>query len=120
MGISLERVTARRFVRGISRGRVVWLRLRSDAAAATWEREIDFLFVDADNSFEGAARDWADWSPHVRIGGVVVLQGARLADDNWVPPDHGPARLLREEIHHDRRWTEIEGVDAVVALRRVA
>merc|ERR1719203_2215140 len=33
---------------------------------------IDLLFVDADHSLEGAARDLAAWVPHVRPGAVVV------------------------------------------------
>ena len=120
LGIGLARFTARRVVREVPRGRVIWVRRHSDEAVAAWTEPIDFLFLDGDNSFEGATRDWADWSPHVRVGGVVVRQGARLAPDTWVAADHGPARHVREKIERDPRWTVIDGTDAALALRRVA
>jgi predicted O-methyltransferase YrrM len=120
LGVNFQSVIAHRALAGEGPGEVVWLKETSEEAAKKWSRPIDFLFVDADNSFEGAARDWEQWSPHIRPRGVVALQGARTADDIWVPEDHGPARLLRERIAGDPSWKVIEGVDAAVALRRLA
>lgn len=120
LGVGLARLIARRVVREVPRGRVIWLRQRSQDAVTSWTKPIDFLFVDGDNSFEGVARDWADWSPHIRVGGVVVLEGARLTEGGWVTADYGPARLVREQVEDDPRWAAIDGADAAVALRRVA
>jgi cephalosporin hydroxylase len=36
-------------------------------------RALDFLFIDGDHSYEGIRRDFADYTPLVRPGGVVAL-----------------------------------------------
>jgi cephalosporin hydroxylase len=36
-------------------------------------REVDFLFVDGDHSYEGVKRDWELFSPLVRPGGLVAF-----------------------------------------------
>jgi predicted O-methyltransferase YrrM len=120
LGVNFQSVIAHRALPGSGRGKVVWLKKTSEEAGTGWSRPIDFLFVDADNSFEGAVGDWERWSPHIRPAGIVVLQGARTAADTWVPEEHGPARLLRERISRDPAWKAIEGVGAAVALRRLA
>ncbi len=118
LGVSLPRIVARRTVAAVARGEVVWLRQRSHDVAVGWSREIDFMFIDGDNTYEGSLTDWQDWSPHVRVGGTIVLQGARLADDTWVKPDYGPARVLETAAAHTPGWTVVDGVDAAVAVQR--
>jgi hypothetical protein len=40
--------------------------------------ELDFVFIDADHSYEAVQKDIADWTPKVRAGGVVFGH-----DINW-------------------------------------
>ena len=120
LGISLGRITARRAVRGVSRGRVVWIRKPSSEAAEGWDRPIDFLFLDSDHTFEAVTRSWEDWSPHVRIGGKVLLQGARTGEDSWVDSTCGPARLFDTWIASSPKWQVTDGVGATLALERTS
>ena len=48
----------------------------------------DFLFIDADHSYEGCKRDWENYSPMVRVGGLVGFH-----DYN-----HPPVRRVFDEI----------------------
>lgn len=118
LGISLARLIARRHVGEIARGHVVWIRKPSAEAAKGWDREIDFLFIDADNSFEGVSRDWRDWSPRVRVGGTAVIGGGRTGAGSWVPPDHGPARLVSGVVAEAQNWEIVDGTESVLAVRR--
>jgi hypothetical protein len=118
--ISWPRLIARRVVRKAKRGQVVWIRKRSEEAASDWDRPIDFLFIDADHSFEGVSRHWKDWSPHIRVGGKVMLQGARLGEGSWVQPGYGPAQLFATEIAGDPRWELVDGGGAALVVQRLA
>lgn len=41
-------------------------------AAKYWTEPIDFLYIDADHSYEGVLADLQAWVPHVKKGGVVA------------------------------------------------
>ncbi len=113
---SAAELVARRLVHSVERGNVHWVRQMSHDAVRAWKREIDFLFIDADHAFEGVRRDWNDWTPFVRQGGVVALHDALPAAD-WVVPGKGPARLL-ESLSADPSWEVVASADSTAALRR--
>lgn len=41
-------------------------------AAECWTQRIDYLYVDADHSYESVLADLRAWWPHVRVGGLIV------------------------------------------------
>lgn len=41
-------------------------------AARWWREPIDYLYVDADHSYEAVLADLHAWVPHVRVGGLIV------------------------------------------------
>ena len=41
-------------------------------AAKYWSTPIDFLYVDADHSYDGVWADLTVWYPHVKPGGLIV------------------------------------------------
>ncbi len=41
-------------------------------AAKVWSEPIDFLYIDADHSYEGVKADLEAWVPHVRPGGLIL------------------------------------------------
>lgn len=43
-----------------------------EAAKLVDDESLDFVFIDADHSYEGVSRDIADWTPKVRKGGAVI------------------------------------------------
>ena len=45
------------------------------------DREVDFMFIDGDHSYEGVKKDFEMYSPLVRKGGIVAFHDARL-DNN--------------------------------------
>lgn len=41
-------------------------------AAAWWDEPIDYLYVDADHSYESVFADLRAWVPHVKPGGLIL------------------------------------------------
>lgn len=49
--------------------------IRSDtgaAADAVWDGSLDFVFIDADHTYEGVSADIRDWKPKIRRGGLLM------------------------------------------------
>ena len=118
LGVSLELLVARRAVGSVDNGHVRWWRASSFDAAARWTDPIDFLFIDADHSFESVSRDWAEWTPCVRPGGHVALHDARVFPGGWTDESSGPVRLVAG-LGDDPRWRLAGHADSLVMLRRV-
>lgn len=54
-------------------GRAIMIRSYSDQCLDQFKDEsIDFIFIDADHSYEGVRRDTLNWSKKVRAGGLVA------------------------------------------------
>jgi predicted O-methyltransferase YrrM len=117
LGISLAQIVARRTVGAVPNGRVRWLRARSDAAAIGWCRPIDFLFIDADHSYERARSDWRLWTPFVSVGGHVALHDSVIFSGGWTDLRSGPVALL-EEVRRDSGWEVGDQADSTTVLVR--
>jgi predicted O-methyltransferase YrrM len=118
LGIPMARLVARRLVGRVSRGHVEWIEKYSFDAAVDWDEPIDFLFIDANHSFRAVRRDWDDWSPLVRHGGIVALHDARVSDGLWTTPDDGPVRLVEMLKQEAPEWQLVDGADSLAVLRR--
>lgn len=118
---SSQRVIARRTVRGVPRGRVVWLRLTGARAAAAPEARslggIEFLFIDGDHTYDGLRGDWEAWSPLIVPGGCVALHDSRSTPERPID-DAGSVIYTAEVIRRDPRFELAEVVDSLTVVRR--
>jgi predicted O-methyltransferase YrrM len=87
--------------------------------AGTVSEELDFVFIDGDHRFEALARDWADWSSKLRLGGTIALHDTQAPSHDPGVAEYGSARFFREQIVHDQRFERVASVDSLNVLRRV-
>jgi hypothetical protein len=77
---------------------VTAIRGYSYEVARTWTDPIDLLFIDANHEYESVRRDFEQWTPFVRVGGIVALHDVsatwpgpmRVRDEKLQPPLFGP------------------------------
>jgi predicted O-methyltransferase YrrM len=76
---------------------------------------IDFLFIDADHSYEAVRRDWDDWVSKVVDGGVVALHDCKVSPNS---PDYlGSMRFYDDDLPSKAGVREVDAVDSLVVLR---
>ena len=75
--------------------------LTADAAIRFQDKELNFVFIDADHSYSGCKADFDAWSPMVRSGGEIAFHDNNL---------RGPFRVL-QEISWEKR--EIDNLTIV-------
>lgn len=69
------------------------LHCETQAAATIWHGAIDYLYVDADHTYEGCTRDLELWWPFVKVGGLVAGDDY---DDPYGIPEQGVTRAWDE------------------------
>ena len=105
----------------IARGRgatVVFVEKLSTEAASEVPIQIDFIFIDADHSYDGIRKDWELWAGRVREGGMALLHDTRIPAHNPDVARLGSFRYFEEVIRFDKRYELLEQVDSLSVLRR--
>ena len=94
------------------------LAMTTGQAAQVYDREIAFLFIDANHSLDAVANDLVRWTPKIKIGGVVALH------DMFFPSITGVASAVAAwwEVERDGikpRWSLVGMHDFTIAFRRL-
>jgi predicted O-methyltransferase YrrM len=120
-----ERAT-RRLVARAGRGlgarapQLRWHVALSHEVAASWNAELDLVFIDGDHSEAGCERDWQCWHPFVRVGGHVVFHDAR-ADREGGRGLPGPTAVVARNLRQgSAAWKIVAEADRTVAALRVS
>lgn len=63
---------------------------------------IDMLFIDGDHDYEAVKKDFLDWVPHLKTGGVIAMHDvyATPYGDDYT----GPWRVAKEFITESKDW----------------
>ena len=89
----------------------------SQEAARKIHIEIDFLFIDGDHSRKGVERDWSDWYPKVKVGGVIAMHDCKASHNS--PVELGTMEFYRERLAAMHELAEIESVDSLVVFKKL-
>ena len=71
------------------------------------DRKLDFLFIDADHTYEGVKRDFEMYSPLVREGGIIAFHDIVPCDKIHDPEGKFGASRFWNEIKHKYKYLEI-------------
>jgi predicted O-methyltransferase YrrM len=99
-----------------------WHVALSHEVAATWEGEVDLVFIDGDHSEAGCELDWTCWHPWAPVGGRVVFHDAR-ADQSGGRGLPGPTAVVQRHFRSEDAmpgWEIAAEADRTVVVRRLA
>lgn len=116
LGFSWGEMIARQHARRSGASNVTFIKKFSQDATGDVSEPIDFMFIDADHTYEGVKRDWEMWSPKMRSGGLIALHDSRVAP-NSPDPDLGSVRFFAEEISRMKNVREVAGIDSLAIVQ---
>lgn len=120
-GLNFTKLIAHRHVNRCKNASVFWIKKFSHDAVRSWNKPIDFLFIDGDHSYEGCLKDWQDWSPFVVENGIVVFHDARTFENGWTKPEWGSVRVVDELFRNNKSsdWEIVDEVDSLVVVKKI-
>lgn len=120
LGLRFSEMIAHGEVATVENATVRWVRETGLAAAALWQRERreppDFVFIDADHSWQGVSDDWNAWAGLVGVGGIVALHDSRSTPENPIVADS--VRFTQSVVLHDPRFRLRAEVDSLTIMER--
>ena len=123
LGVSFQRLVAHVEVEAVENARVRWVRMTGVEAGRLWSTEsnepIEFIFIDADHSWDAIAGDWTAWSGLVAPGGIVALHDSRSTPERPIE-DAGSVQFTQRVILKDERYRVIDEVDSLTVVERVS
>lgn len=87
----------------------------SSDVATTWSEAIDLLFMDGDQSYEGAHETYAHWSPFLKPGGLLVVHNSSRG---YRRENHDGSARLVEEVVVPPHFEDVRCVDSMTLARR--
>jgi len=115
LGICYGELVAK-FIRWKRRLRnIEFLKAFSHGVAPEFRQKVDFIFIDADHSYEAIKKDWQDWFPKVKPGGIIALHDCRVAENS---PDYlGSMKFYDCDIPKMTSIEEVDSVDSLAVFR---
>ena len=87
----------------------------------TWASEIDMLLIDGDHSFEAVKRDFTDWSPFIKPGGIIAFHDTRFSSSTpGKKVTHpGPGQVVQQFVLPDPNWERVCHVHSLFVAHKV-
>lgn len=102
-----------RWKRGLKN--IEFVKAFSYEVASYFNKTVDLLFIDADHAFDAVKKDWEDWFPKVKTGGIIALHDSRKAPNS---PDYlGSMKFFEEYVTAVPHVKEIDGIDSLAVLK---
>jgi predicted O-methyltransferase YrrM len=120
--INFTKLVAHRYVNSCNNANVSWLEDYSFNISKNWQKQIDFLFIDGDHSYNGCLQDWMEWSPFVVKNGIVAFHDGRTFSDGWTTEETGSVRVVNElfKSGNNPNWRIVNEVDSLVVVQRIS
>ncbi|MBI4708036.1 MAG: class I SAM-dependent methyltransferase [Candidatus Omnitrophica bacterium] len=71
-----------------------------------WNKEVDFLFIDGDHSYEAVLRDYLDWGKFVKKGGFIGFHDVAMNPEEKSVYQDGPWRVVKDKIIDNKDWAD--------------
>ncbi len=70
-----------------------------------WDKPLDFLFIDGDHNYHAVMQDFVQWTPHLKVGGLLAIHDSRMYRPGGANFHPGPSHVAQQEIYlKPERW----------------
>ena len=97
--------------------RFIFIRDYSYNAVKTWDKGIDYIFIDGDHRYDAVKQDFNDWFPHIKQNGIIAFHDSATfrGGPRWWD---GPSKLA-DELLNDNRLEYLETINAMTIFKKL-
>ena len=98
-------------------GRFIFINDYSFNVAKNWEEPIDYIFIDGNHEYDAVKKDYEDWFPFVKTGGIIAFHdsSANRGGPYWW---EGPSQLA-DELIEDSKLEYIETKGTMTIFKKL-
>ncbi len=86
----------------------------------TWSEPLDFLFIDGDHKWAAVDRDFTDWVPKLKVGGLLAMHDARMNRPGGANFHPGPSQVAHTRIFmQPESWEVVAEAFSLVVARKL-
>lgn len=85
----------------------------------SWQQPLDFLFLDGDHTFAAVQRDYVEWTPFIKPGGLLAMHDSRMGRPGGANFHQGPSAVAAENVYGQPDKWEIVGEAFSLTLARL-
>jgi predicted O-methyltransferase YrrM len=74
-----------------------------------WDKPLDFLFVDGDHNHSAVLRDYYQWTPVLKVGGLFALHDSRMSRPGGANFHPGPSQVAFDQVFSRPELWEVVG-----------
>lgn len=90
----------------------------SQNVVMNWQLMLDFLFLDGDHQFISVQRDYTQWTPLLKKGGILAMHDSRMGRPDGANFHPGPSQVAAENVYGQPQLWEIIGEAFSLTLAR--
>ncbi len=82
--------------------------------------KLDFLFLDGDHTYSNVLRDYNDWEPKLKVGGLLFMHDSRMRRPDGAKFHEGPSKVADEKVFNNPdKWEIIEEAFSLTCARKL-
>ncbi len=83
---------------------------------------LDFIFIDGNHHYEDVLRDYFDWSPKIKVGGLLFMHDSRMYRPINPSNYHiGPSKVVLERImNFPKKWEIIDEALSLICAKKLS
>jgi hypothetical protein len=86
-----------------------------------WQKNsFDFIFLDGDHRYESILRDYNDWIPKLKVGGLLFIHDSRMSRPDGATFHKGPSQVADEYIFNNPdKWEIVAEAFSLTCARKL-
>ena len=86
----------------------------------TWDRLLDFLFIDGDHNYMAVMRDFEQWTRMLKQGGILAMHDSRMFRQGGANFHPGPSMVARDLVYgKPENWEVIGEAFSLTMARKI-